>query len=145
LSVFGGKITTFRKLSEHAMKLLEPYFPHMKPAWTAKKPLPGGDLNMPYEKFISAMEQQYPWLDKKIIGRLCYAYGTRIHEVLAGAKSLKSLGKHLGQGLYEQEVRYLIDQEWAQTLEDIIWRRTKLCLWLSKSEVNKLSAFLKKK
>ncbi len=132
LSVFGGKLTTFRHLAENALEKLKPYFENMSGDWTATSKLPGGDLGYPnFSEFLDAREQQYAWLPPSLIKRYAKQYGTRIHKLLINAKNLDDMGKHFGAGLYEREIKYLISNEWAKTCDDIIWRRTKLGLYLT--------------
>ncbi len=129
LSIFGGKITTYRKLAEHALKKLGVD----GNSWTADAPLPGGDIEPErYDAFVVEVSQRYNWLPESAVERLCRAYGTRIHILLTGAKSLDDLGPHLGGDLYERELEYLVDQEFVKTAEDVLWRRSKLKLHLSK-------------
>ena len=129
LSVFGGKITTYRKLAEAATDSLCRYFPDAKPAWTKTAVLPGGDfLDQP--SLQRQLAGQYPWLPADLLQRWVRTYGTLCRHFLTGCESLESLGDHYGAGLYEQEVRYLVREEWALTVEDILWRRTKLGLRL---------------
>ncbi|GAB1583773.1 glycerol-3-phosphate dehydrogenase [Phyllobacterium phragmitis] len=126
LNVFGGKITTFRKLSEHALQRLQKYFPQMGGDWTAKTTLPGGDIpNADYVAFFATLRAQYPWMPRDLIEHYGRLYGTRLREVVGKATSLDGLGRHFGGNLYEMEVRYLVKREWAQTAEDVMWRRTK--------------------
>ena len=146
LSVFGGKITSYRKLAEHALDKLAPFFPEMGLAWTATTPLPGGDiLNQDIGAFYSAFCQQYPWLPTSLALRYIQSYGCLTEKFLQQAKSMNDLGTHFGSGLYQSEVDYLIQQEWAQTTEDILWRRTKLGLFLSDHEVASLAQHLEAK
>jgi glycerol-3-phosphate dehydrogenase len=131
LNVFGGKITTYRRLSEHALQKLKPHFPAMRDDWTARAKLPGGDLpGEDFEAFVAAQIRQLPWLEPETVRRLSRAYGTRIERVLNGARALADLGVNFGGDLFEREVKYLVEQEWAGAPEDILWRRTKLGLHL---------------
>jgi len=134
LSVFGGKITTFRRLAEHALERLLPLLPEdarqrSGPAWTRAAPLPGGDMpEADFEGFLAALRSEYPWLTPRLARRYGRAYGTRSRRLLGGARSFEGLGTHLGDELYGGEVDYLIEHEWARTAEDILWRRSKLGL-----------------
>jgi D-erythritol 1-phosphate dehydrogenase len=135
LSVFGGKITTFRKLSEHALDRLKPFFPAMKPEWTAKSQLPGGDIaNADFEQFLGDLRAQYPWLPASLAKHYGRLYGTRAAALLKGAGSIGDLGRKFGPDLYEREASYLMQTEWARTAEDILERRTKHGLHMSASE-----------
>jgi glycerol-3-phosphate dehydrogenase len=133
LSVFGGKLTTARALAEEALARLEA---GGRP-WTAAAPLPGGERGGE-----ARLRELAPWLDEAIRARLVQAYGTRLERVLGGAASMDGLGRHFGAGLYEAEVRYLVENEFARTAEDVAWRRTKLGLSLSDAEMAELRGFL---
>lgn len=129
LSVFGGKITTYRKLAEAAMARLLPAMSRQAQPWTADAPLPGGDFDASaFNELVSTIRGDYPWLRPKLALRLVRAYGTRVHLVVNGATSMVGLGEDFGGGLTEAEVRYLMRQEWARTAEDVLWRRSKLGL-----------------
>ena len=132
LTVFGGKITTYRKLAEHALAQLQPWFPAMRPAWTATKPLPGGDLTAGFEKFTNVeLAQRYPWLPATLRRALAGRHGTNVHKLLQNARALTDLGANFGAELYAREVDYFIEHEWACTLQDILYRRTKMGLHLT--------------
>jgi glycerol-3-phosphate dehydrogenase len=135
LSIFGGKLTTYRKLAEHALQKLAPYLDGNAPAWTADAPLPGGDFAVGGDEDLQAqIEAQYGWLPAAIAGRLASSYGTRAFAILDGAGSLEQLGQYFGAGLYEAEVKYLINVEFARLPDDILWRRTKLGLLMTDAE-----------
>lgn len=135
LSIFGGKITTFRELAERGLHKIRKFFPDMGGDWTEKTPLPGGDMERAdYEAFRNRMKQDYPWMPRDLLRHYGRLYGTRIDLVAAGATSLDGLGRHFGGTLYEAEVAYLVKHEWAQTAEDILWRRTKHRLHLTQDE-----------
>jgi glycerol-3-phosphate dehydrogenase len=144
LNVFGGKLTTYRRLAEHAMEKLAQFFPDMRRAWTASSPLPGGDIAGDFDSWAAGMARRYDILDPQLVMRLCRAYGTRIDALLDGVKSMTDLGRHFGAGLTEREVAYLIANEWATTPEDILWRRTKLGLRFTPEGVADLTAHLAK-
>lgn len=145
LTVFGGKLTTYRTLAEHALKLLKPYFPRMGNAWTAHALLPGGDTQtLELKKFIEQLQKQYQWLPASLIARFAKSYGTLTHQILKGATQVQDLGKEFGAGLYEKEIIYLIEHEWAITLDDILWRRSKLGLFLTNLEKKQLGDYLAK-
>ena len=138
LSIYGGKITTYRRLAEQALERLSPYLRSAKArdGWTAKSPLPGGDLNVSAIPALTGeLQRSYPFLSPAHAGRLAHAYGTRANKILGTAKSIDDLGASFGATLTESEVRYLMSNEWARTAEDIVWRRSKLGLRLSASEV----------
>jgi glycerol-3-phosphate dehydrogenase len=129
LNVFGGKITTYRRLAEHAMQKLQPFFPGLNGAWTAGAKLPGGDMpNGDFEAFVADQARRLGWMPAATVRRLSRAYGTRIDRVLKGATSIGDLGANFGGDLYEREVAYLMEQEWAENADDILWRRSKLGL-----------------
>ena len=138
LSIYGGKITTYRRLAEEALERLSPYLRSAKAreGWTAKSPLPGGDLDVSAIAALSAeLVRNYPFLTPVHANRLAHAYGTRASKLLGHAKSLGDLGQSFGATLTESEVRYLMSSEWALTADDIVWRRSKLGLRLSPAEI----------
>lgn len=129
LSIFGGKITTFRKLAEHAMEKLAPHLPHAGPAWTATAPLPGGDMpDSDFDAFLAGLRQRFTFLPPSLSLRLAHSFGTKVDVMLAGCTGMADLGRDFGGGLHQREVDYLVSQEWAETAEDILWRRSKLGL-----------------
>ena len=131
LSIFGGKITTYRKLAEHALEKLG-FAPDE--AWTASQALPGGDIDPArFDTFFAEMMARFPWFGPDAVRRLTRAYGTRMKEILGGANGLEDLGEHMGGDLYAAELEYLVQQEFAQTAEDVLWRRSKLGLHLDKA------------
>ncbi|MDX8464653.1 glycerol-3-phosphate dehydrogenase [Mesorhizobium sp. VK23B] len=135
LNVFGGKITTFRELAERGLHRLKHIFPKMGPDWTEKAALPGGDMpNADYETFANGLRQAYPWMPDRLIRHYGRLYGSRTKQIVGGATSLAGLGHHFGGRLYEAEARYLVAKEWAQTAQDVLWRRTKHYLHLSEAE-----------
>ncbi len=135
LTVLGGKITTFRALAEKAVNKIAPRLGNSAPQWTGTTILPGGDLpNRSLAQFEQEMAKKYPFLPEKMRNRLCCAYGTRLSRIIGNAKALTNLGRHFGGGLYEAELNYLKTYEWASSAEDVLWRRTKLGLFLSNAE-----------
>jgi glycerol-3-phosphate dehydrogenase len=143
LSVFGGKITTYRRLAEQALEKLRPFFPSAGPAWTAGTTLPGGDMtDADFDRFLADLRKRRPWLPAALAQRYARAYGTRVERLLGDAGSLADLGRHFGEDLYAREVDYLTGQEWARTAEDILWRRSKLGLHLSPATRAALEAAL---
>ena len=143
LTVFGGKLTTYRELAEQAMTKLAPFYSHMGAAWTASSALPGGDFAVAEKaEFIQSCRAHYPWLPEAMLQRYVRSYGSLLHEVIHDAKSLDDLGQHFGADLFAAEVQYLIDNEWACTVEDIIWRRSKLGLQLEPTAIEKLTQHL---
>ncbi|MEZ5847738.1 MAG: glycerol-3-phosphate dehydrogenase [Geminicoccaceae bacterium] len=135
LSVFGGKITTYRKLAEHALDRLRPWFQEMKPAWTAGSPLPGGDIEAAdFTRFRDGFARRHPWLAPELATHLARLYGTRADGVIDGCRSVEDLGRHFGGLLYECEARHLVREEWATRADDILERRTKHGLHLDEGE-----------
>jgi glycerol-3-phosphate dehydrogenase len=129
LSVFGGKITTFRKLAEEAVDKLAAALGKGAPSWTAGASLPGGDIaHANFERFLAELKQHYAWLPDDLAHRLARAYGTRVTKVIGHAHSLADLGHAFAPGLYEAELSYLRDVEWARSAQDVLWRRSKLGL-----------------
>ncbi|MFT4742380.1 MAG: glycerol-3-phosphate dehydrogenase [Yoonia sp.] len=143
LNVFGGKITTYRRLAETALKKISPFFEGAETPWTAGVPLPGGDFPVNGVADLSAkLSAQYPFLDGRWVDRLIKAYGTDAFLVLGDAKSAADLGQNFGVNLTEREVNWLVEKEFAQTAEDIVWRRSKLGLRLTKQQIEVLDAWL---
>ncbi len=135
LSVYGGKITTARALAEEALDRLGMEGRKV----TGSSFLPGGDILPAFNSWLDALTT---WLPAETVFRLSRCYGTRMRELLGGATNLRSLGRHFGGGLYEAEVRYLLEREFAQTAEDIVWRRTKLGLHMTTAEQQGLARWL---
>lgn len=135
LSVFGGKITTYRELAEDALKTLEKHFPAARGEWTREAALPGGDMpGADFDGFLAGLVRDYPKLDPGLLSRLARAYGTQVRKLLAGAETEGDLGRMFGAGLSEAEVRYLVEAEFARSADDILWRRSKLGLHMSADE-----------
>ena len=141
LSIYGGKITTYRRLAEAALAKLAPIL-QMRGAWTADAPLPGGHMPQGLEQFASDCAARYAFLDDVTLRRLVAAYGNRTTAILGAATGWADLGKRFGCGLTEAELRYLIAREWAGTAEDVIWRRSKLGLHLNTSQVSNLKLWM---
>lgn len=145
LSIFGGKITTYRRLAEEALERLQQYLPgKAKPAgWTGTAPLPGGDLDVSaIPALADELSRRHSFLSPAFALRLAHAYGTRASKVLDNAASASDLGQVFGDTLTEREVRYLIAHEFARTAEDIVWRRSKLGLRLSADQVKALDDWI---
>ena len=136
LSVFGGKITTYRHLADNAVRKLSAYLPILAGnSRTGNTALPGGDFPQDGAAALAGkLAREYPFLNAKLINRLVRSYGTRARRWLADASNIADLGAHFGHGLYQSEVDYLVAQEWACCAEDILWRRTKLGLRFSDAE-----------
>lgn len=141
LSVFGGKLTTYRKLSESVLNKLRPYLPSMGETWTASVILPGGEGISSPQAYAQELAEHYPFLDPQQTRRLAVTYGRQCEIWLAGATALNDLGPRYGS-LFEREVKYLIDEEWAQSCDDIIWRRTKVGINLSETDAKALMQFV---
>ena len=154
LSVWGGKITTYRKLAEQAANEIGRVLGDSRAAWTGKASLPGGDLrawigepqrpDRDIERFIDAVRVRYNWLDAELARRLARAYGSRIERVLAAAGSYADLGEEVAPGLFEAELHYLRREEWALTAEDVLWRRTKLGLHYSEAERQRVAEWMER-
>ncbi|HEX7814081.1 glycerol-3-phosphate dehydrogenase [Dyella sp.] len=145
LNVFGGKLTTFRKLSEEAVDRLAPLLDNSRGAWTADaKPLPGGG-ERDIDELMNDIRASRPWLSETFAWRLVHSYGTRARDLLGEAGSLDALGQHFGADLYQAEVDYLVRHEWATEAEDILWRRSKLGLRIDSDGVRMLGEYLASK
>jgi glycerol-3-phosphate dehydrogenase len=143
LSVFGGKITTYRKLAEHALDRLQPAFPGMTGAWTAGAALPGGEIpGADFESWLDRFRAGHAFLAADLARHYGRLYGTRADELLDGARSMADLGRHFGALLYEREVDFLCRTEWASDTEDILDRRTKHGLHLTPDERAAFTAWL---
>jgi len=137
LSVFGGKITTYRRLAEHALEKLAPYFPGMKPAWSGEAPLPGSDYR-DREAAKREVWQRYAQVPPNVLQGVFRRHGTLAPRVLGDGK----LGEYYGAGLTEREIAYLRDHEWARSAEDILWRRTKCGLRMTEAQRNRVAQVL---
>ena len=135
LSVYGGKLTTYRKLAEQAVDILSEYYSLNTGAWTAKASLPGGDIpDADYESFARSLGVKFSQLPENLLSHYGRLYGTRTLDLLTDVETLEQLGQHFGHLLYEVEVRYLVRHEWACTANDILQRRTKHGLHLSSDQ-----------
>ncbi len=143
LSIFGGKITTYRKLAEHAMEKLAPHLRTDGAAWTAGEPLPGGDMpDGDFDRFVATLVAARPGLPATLLHRLARAYGTRTDALLGTAQDVAALGRCFGADLYQAEVDYLVRHEWARSGRDILYRRSKLGLHVDKGAEAELDAYL---
>jgi glycerol-3-phosphate dehydrogenase len=143
LSIFGGKITTFRKLAEHALQKLRPYFPRMTGDWTRDAPLPGGGMpDADFNAYLAELRKRFPFLPAPLARHYAREYGTRAEALLDDARSLDALGRHFGGQLYEREADFLIRTEWARTPEDVLERRTKHHLHLTPAERESFAAWM---
>ena len=143
INIFGGKITTYRRLAESVLERIEDQLGRRGKPWTEGAALPGGNFaTNGFDTQVASLVAAYPFLDGRHAHRLVRLYGTKAKVLLGDAKSMDDLGRCFGDDLYEREVRYLIDHEWAVTAEDILWRRTKRGLTLSKPQADELAAWL---
>lgn len=142
LSVFGGKLTTYRKLAEHALEKLSGYYDNCGPAWTKNGVLPGGDLGTDRDSYAAQLRRRFTWLPEALARRYVRTYGTRAEQLIGTAQSLEDLGEHFGHHLYEAELRYLVAEEWVVELDDAIWRRTKLGMWLDDAQKQRVAQWL---
>ena len=145
LSVFGGKITTYRRLAESALERLSPYCAWAaKPVWTANSTLPGGEFATDgFEAQVAALDAAAPWLAPQTARRLVRAYGTEARAIIGDARDEAGLGRRFGADLTEAELRHLIAKEWARTADDVLWRRTKLGLRLDEGERAALAEYMR--
>lgn len=143
LSVFGGKITTYRRLAEHALEKLAPFFPGLSGAWTASRALPGGDLpEGGFQAFAADLAAERPGLPAELTRRLARAYGARARVILGDAATSTALGRDFGAGLHQAELDYLSDVEWARSAEDVLYRRSKLGLRAPPGAAAEIDAYL---
>jgi len=143
LNVFGGKITTYRRLAEAALEKLRPWYPAMAGRWTAGAALPGGDF--PHDgvpALLADLMQSHPYLPRPMATRLIRAHGTEARAMLGEARAMADLGEDFGAGLTAREVRWMMRHAWARTAEDVLWRRSKLGLRLSAEQAARLDAFM---
>lgn len=145
LSVFGGKLTTYRKLGEHALDKLAAYYPHAGKAWTKQAVLTGGELNgRSRDDYARVLTERWSWLPNGLALRLARTYGSQTGKIIGTAQSLSDLGQLFGHNLYEAELRYLVQHEWVITAEDALWRRTKLGMWLTQEEQLQVEQWLRR-
>jgi glycerol-3-phosphate dehydrogenase len=152
LSVWGGKITTFRKLAEDAASEVGQMLGDARPPWTEGRTLPGGDFrdwigpaqrpDTDFERLVLQVQQRHPWLPARLARRLARAYGSRIGELLAGVHDLAGLGEEIAPGLHEAELRFLQATEWATCGDDVLWRRSKLGLHCTQAQRDKVQAWM---
>jgi glycerol-3-phosphate dehydrogenase len=143
VSVFGGKITTYRKLAEHVMGDLSRWFPHTR-SWTHTEALPGGEFGASdFDGLLTDYKRRYPGLLVQWLARLLRRHGVLAAEILADARTEADLGENFGGGLYEAEVRYLVANEWARDAADVLWRRTKCGLHMSAAQRSRVAQFMR--
>ncbi len=144
VSIFGGKITTYRQLAQHTLQKLMPYFSQMGKDWTADAPLPGGDFTEGLNDFTKNLMREYRWLPLNLAIRYAANYGTLARKLLGGTSKVSDLGEEVGHGLHAKEIDYLTRYEWATSVDDILWRRTKLGLCFTPDQIQQLSNQLQK-
>jgi glycerol-3-phosphate dehydrogenase len=143
LSVFGGKITTYRRLAEHALSELQPFFPQMRGGWTDGAVLPGGDIpGGDRERYVAELQSQLGFLPPQLVRDLVLRHGTRAARILAGVRSRDDLGEDFGAGFTQRELAYLVQHEWARSAQDVLWRRTKCGLSMSAAQRARVEARL---
>lgn len=153
LNIYGGKVTTYRRLAEEVLEKLEPFAGYKNGPWTRDAALPGGNLPnydlsagqdpaIALEDFTVELTGSAPWLPPEVCKRLASSYGTRVYDLLANAQSLDDMGEHFGAGLYAREADFLQRTEWAQSAEDILWRRTKLGLHMTEAQRERVAEWL---
>ncbi|NCF45612.1 MAG: glycerol-3-phosphate dehydrogenase [Proteobacteria bacterium] len=144
INIFGGKITTYRKLAEEVLALIDKLAMRKTRKWTATAALPGGDFPAnDFASLVARAVQDFPFVEKALIERLARLYGTRLWLLLASCNSAADLGRHFGAGLYQVEVDYLVAEEWAQQAQDIVFRRTKLGLRMQSEQIDALADYLR--
>ena len=142
LTIYGGKITTHRRLAEAAMDRIGKFF-EARPPWTAGSTLPGGDFAPDgFYALVAEIIGRWPFLSEPHARRLVRAYGRRVERILGTAQSMEDLGPRFTGDLTGAEVRYLVENEWAQTAEDVLWRRSKLGLTATAEERTAISQFI---
>ena len=146
LSIYGGKITTYRKLAEAVLKKLKPFFPQMGDPWTENVSLPGGDFTpRDFDNLVEKLHKECSVIKKNHARRLVRQYGTKAFEIVRDINKIEQLGQCFGKDLFEKEVEYLIANEWAATANDILWRRSNFGLYLRDSDITELDQWIKNK
>jgi glycerol-3-phosphate dehydrogenase len=145
INVFGGKITTYRKLAEDVLSRVCAHLKQIDRPWTSGTRLPGGNFPVcGFKNLVARLVKDYPFIDHNMAKRLARLYGTQAFQILAKHKNLKSMGQHFGADLYAAEVDYLVQNEWVQAAEDLLYRRTKLGLILDDQAEKKLAQYLQR-
>lgn len=145
LSIYGGKITTYRKLAESVLKRLAPFLPEMSGKWTETANLPGGNFSPGgFAREVGKLMAECPAISKGHATRLIRTYGTCAHEMTLHIQTTEQLGTHFGHQLYSFEVDYLLSHEWAQSAEDVLWRRTRMGLFLDQAQTLRLEEYIDK-
>jgi len=141
LTLFGGKITTYRRLAEETLSRLKPFYPGMRGEWTATEELPGGDVGH-FNAFRDAMRARYPNIGRDIVEGIVRRHGSRAPKILRDAKYTEGLGRNFGGGLTQHEIEYFVAEEWAQTTDDVLWRRTKCGLHMTPEQRQAVAEFM---
>ncbi|CCP04745.1 aerobic glycerol-3-phosphate dehydrogenase [Erwinia amylovora Ea644] len=142
LSVFGGKLTTYRKLAEHAMEKLSKYYPQAGAAWTKSCVLPGGNFAGTRDEYAVSLRRRFPFISVELARHYARTYGSNSEQLLKGATSLADLGELFGHHFYEAELRYLVENEWVRATDDALWRRTKEGMWLNQQQQARVGEWL---
>ncbi|MDU7255567.1 MAG: glycerol-3-phosphate dehydrogenase [Escherichia coli] len=142
LSVFGGKLTTYRKLAEHALEKLTPYYQGIGPAWTKESVLPGGAIEGDRDDYAARLRRRYPFLTESLARHYARTYGSNSELLLGNAGAISDLGEDFGHEFYEAELKYLVDHEWVRRADDALWRRTKQGMWLNADQQSRVSQWL---
>lgn len=140
LNIFGGKLTTYRRLAEHALEKIHPHFPAMGPAWTHARPLPGGDFAGGLPALVAEIARRHPWLPAEHVPGIARRHGSTALRWLEHANGIADMGEHFGAGLYEREISHMRTDEWAFTAEDVLWRRSKCGLMMTAPERERVAA-----
>ena len=141
LSVFGGKLTTYRKLAEHALEKLTPYYRGFGPAWTKESVLPGGAIEGDRDDYAARLRRRYPFLAESLARHYARTYGSNSELLLGNAEAISDL-QIFGHEFYEAELKYLVDHEWVRRTDDALWRRTKQGMWLNADQQSRVSQWL---
>lgn len=143
INIFGGKITTYRKLAESMLDKIEDELGSQKPEWTAGSTLTGGDFSVDgFEQLVNEVCEKHPFIDHSLAWRWVRSYGTRVWKLLEKVKTKSDLGTQFGGSLTECEIIYLMQNEWAQTAEDVVWRRSKLGIRMKQEEIATLDEWM---
>jgi glycerol-3-phosphate dehydrogenase len=146
LNIFGGKITTYRKLAESVMKEIGPFFDKMSGSWTAAEALPGGDFAVDgFERLVLDVETKYPFMPEGVARRLVRAYGTDSWRILQQIASVDDLGSDFGAGVFAAELDWVVENEWVSSAEDFVWRRTRLGLRLSAEQIVAIDDYIRQR
>lgn len=144
INIFGGKITTYRKLAESMLEKIETALGKRKPSWTANSTLTGGDFKVEeFDSIVADVQEKYAFLEPTLAWRLVRSYGTKVWQLLGDAKTVEDMGPQFGGSLTGREVEYLMQNEWAQTAQDVVWRRSKLGIRMSEDQIANLDKWMR--